>query len=89
MCPNASTGAAQSRALSRLFDHFIGDGEQRRRHVEAKRLGGFEIDNEFKFGRQQHRQIGGPLALDYAAGVDAGLAPAPPPATPLCCPAPR
>jgi hypothetical protein len=26
------------------FDHLVGAGEQRRQHVEAKRLGGLEVD---------------------------------------------
>jgi hypothetical protein len=28
-----------------LLDHFVGAGEQRRRHLDAQRPGGFEIDD--------------------------------------------
>jgi hypothetical protein len=30
------------------FDHLVGEREQRRRHVEAKRLGGLQIDDELE-----------------------------------------
>src|SRR5215211_3039160 len=30
------------------FDNFVGEGHQHRRHVEAERLGGLEIDDEFE-----------------------------------------
>jgi hypothetical protein len=41
----------------RLFDHLVGTGEQWRRHVEAERLGGSQIDDEIEFGRLLYRQI--------------------------------
>jgi hypothetical protein len=33
-----------SRRHLQLFDHLVGAGEQRLRHVEAERLGGLEVD---------------------------------------------
>jgi hypothetical protein len=33
------------------FDHLVGGGEQCRRHSEAERLGGLEIEHQLEFGR--------------------------------------
>jgi hypothetical protein len=41
---------------------------------QRKRLGGFEVYNEFKLGRLHDWQVGRLLALENAAGVDTGLA---------------
>src|SRR3954471_5359405 len=41
-----------------LLNHFVGAEEDRGRHGEAERLGGFHIDHKFPFGRLLYRQIG-------------------------------
>src|SRR5437763_16636893 len=41
-----------------LFDHLVGAGEQRRRHGEAERLRGFQIDSKLELRRLLNRKIG-------------------------------
>src|SRR5262245_35676595 len=64
------THAPQQTASS--FDHLISAREQRRRHVEAERLRGLEVDQQLVLGWRLHRQIGGPLALENAVDVSGG-----------------
>jgi len=59
---------------SGLFDHLIGDAEQRLRHREAERPGSRQIDDKFELGRLQNWQIGGLGPLEKAARIDAELA---------------
>ena len=54
---------------SPLFDHLVGAGQKRRRHGEADRFGGFEVDRELVFRRVLHRQVGRFLALQDAVNV--------------------
>jgi hypothetical protein len=41
----------QKRTLGKLFDHLVGAGEHERRHGDAERLGGLEVDHQLKLGR--------------------------------------
>ena len=49
----------------------VGTAAQCRRHVEAERLGGLEIDHCLEFGRRLHRQVGRLLAYEDAINVAA------------------
>src|SRR6516162_8871612 len=46
----AKSGHSALRQRPALFSHLVGDGEQRLRNIETERFGGFEIDDELKFG---------------------------------------
>ena|SRR5947207_4305616 len=49
--------AANEVAIVRLFDHFVGGGEQLVRDGQAERLGGLQINDQLELGRQLDRQI--------------------------------
>ena len=56
------------------IDYLIGAGEHGGRNVEAERLGGFEINDQFVLGRLLHRQVRGFLSTQNATDVDPSLA---------------
>jgi hypothetical protein len=39
--------------LQQLFDHLVGTGDERRRHVQTDRLGCLQVDDELELHRPQ------------------------------------
>src|SRR6516165_12660739 len=60
-------------AKFQLFDHLVGNGEQVWRHLYAKRSRRLQVDDQYKFGRLQHRHVSGLGTLKDAARIDADL----------------
>src|SRR5262245_55731418 len=56
------------------LDHLIGQCQQFVGYFEAERLRSLEVDHKLEFGGLHHRKISRLLALEYSAGIDAGLA---------------
>src|SRR6516225_3740468 len=52
-----------------LFDHLIGAGEQRRRHLNAEDPRGLEVERQLEAGRLLDRQFAGFLPFEDAADV--------------------
>src|SRR5262249_15560950 len=56
-----------------LFDHLVGNSEQFIRHVEAERLGGFQVDDELELGRLHNWHVRRARALEDLTDILAGL----------------
>ena len=54
-----------------LFDHLVRTRLQCRRHAQAERLGGLEVDVQLNFCCPLYRQLGGLVAPENPAGIDA------------------
>jgi len=59
----------ETNLICQLLDHFIGGGEQRLRHGQAKYLCGFKVDHRLVLVRHLHRQVSRFLALENAIDV--------------------
>src|SRR5262245_31411271 len=55
------------------LDHLVGELLEIERNLEAKRLGGLEVDHQLERGRLHHRQVAGLGAVENLSGVNADL----------------
>jgi hypothetical protein len=62
------------RSKTASLDHLVGDGKYSWRNCKAERLRGLEMNHQLEFSRLQDRQVGGLVAIENAASVDAKLA---------------
>src|SRR5262245_49896011 len=60
--------------IERLIANLVGATDQRMRNCNAERLRGFQVDNQFVFGRRLHGKIGWLLAFEDAIDVNRGAA---------------
>src|SRR5262249_8416895 len=55
-----------------LFDHLVGEREQRVGNAQAERPGGGKVEDQLEFRRLGHRQVGRFLALEDSGRIGAG-----------------
>src|SRR5438552_13134964 len=67
----ASPRSVTARAAMALFDDLVGAGENRRRHGQAERVGGLEVDDQLEPRRLLDRQFGQLGAVEDLSGVGA------------------
>ena len=60
---------AQEPPLQHLFDHLVGNGQQRRWHFQAKCLGGLEVDDQLEFDGCLDWKVSGLFPLENAIDV--------------------
>ena len=65
--------AVSNRSKEASFDHVVGALLENPRHVEAERLRGLEVDDEFVLGRPLYRQVARLLALEDAVNITGSL----------------
>src|SRR5262245_23733385 len=70
---SADSTGLKMRRITRAasFDHLVDAANHRQRDGEAERLGGLHVDDELHFGRLLDRQLGGLLAFENSACIDA------------------
>jgi hypothetical protein len=56
-----------------LFDHLVGAGDQWGWHFKAEDLRGFQINNQFEFGRLLYRKIGSFFTFQNTTNVSPSL----------------
>jgi hypothetical protein len=71
-CDAAKCREVPESDIDALFDHFVGAQQKRFRQLEAERLGGLLIDDEFEPGWQLDRQVSGFRALENEIDVCRG-----------------
>jgi hypothetical protein len=58
MCGATTDVCLGPKADIALFNHLVGERDQRGRYGEAESLGGLEVNYEIKFGGLHDRQVG-------------------------------
>src|SRR5262249_47008281 len=72
-CKSRCPLRATRRHRDGLFDHLVGEREQKRRNLEAERLGSLEVEVEKELRWSHDRQDRRVCAIENQSGVDPGL----------------